>query len=93
MSYYSGGSGYVLSRGAFTRLMREGLLLPGPRRCAMPHTRAEGISNYPPEWYSINEDVQVIIYYNIYPPIYLTISTARLASAPPCLASGCCPVS
>ena len=62
MSYYSGGSGYVLSRGAFTRLMREGLLLPGPRRCAMPHTRAEGISNYPPEWYSINEDVQVIIY-------------------------------
>ena len=72
MSYYSGGSGYVLSRGAFTRLMREGLLLPGPRRCAMPHTRAEGISNYPPEWYSINEDVQVIIYNNICPPIYLT---------------------
>ena len=62
VSYYSGGSGYVLSRGAFTRLMREGLLLPGPRRCAMPHTRAEGISNYPPEWYSINEDVQVSIY-------------------------------
>ena len=62
MSYYSGGSGYVLSRAAFTRLMTEGLLLPGPRRCAMPHSRADGISNYPPEWYSINEDVQVIIY-------------------------------
>ena len=66
VSYYSGGSGYVLSRAAFTRLMTEGLLLPGPRRCAMPHSRADGISNYPPEWYSINEDVQVSIYNNIY---------------------------
>ena len=53
VSYLSGGSGYVISKPALHRLVRDGLDPKGQFLCRLPHPFGQEISVYP------NEDLQM----------------------------------
>jgi len=56
VSYLSGGSGYVISRSAFSRIVKDGFKEDGPNHCVLPHE--DEIDEYG-RWKYPSEDLQM----------------------------------
>ena len=57
VSYLSGGSGYVISRSAFSHIVKDGFKEDGPNHCVLPH---EEWKKYPSEDLQMGKCAQLL---------------------------------